>query len=483
MFKGRGAFDLVLRSDLSVEARGWEVLIERNSEQGQTQAIFLDEIIPMVHARLRSLCNLDARVDLEIRPLGGGIRHSRLSVGHYGFSLGETDGTHGPVVRAEPAGRVDALQDEVDELELYGFPLANPSQPPTRWSPITEGMWGDPKDSLLPGPWFVYAESRGLVRSRPIPVIRALHPQFSAGSEPTGDASWARAVCTPDREVRAGAWDDLFEAMAKDPTHPDWKQLFDTLHHAVRLPAVAFDAVVRLAECPDALALLLLHQGSTELLQRHVGVLGEVNLLPGMVPLRSWGRAFRTLGELANATCQRSRAFDTPADAFYQLSRAHYPGIDEQVSVASTGFVGAIAELAADSLPDMPQPSNPKMPPQILAEVIANTRREQDRELLRRKTNEVQLWPVLTFGLALEELSKLYAGNVDVPGHTRSVLRAPDILARITFRGDGLTERVRADVIAARTFAPQWFDEAHRLAFAQLVLTQKKQAERIFADD
>ena len=483
MFKGRGAFDLVLRSDLSVEARGWEVLMERSSEQGQTQVVFLDEIIPMVHARLRSLRDLDARVDLEIRPIGGGIRRSRLSVGHYGFSLDEADGTQGPVVKAEPAGRVDALRDEVDELELYGFPLANPSQPPVRWSPIAEGMWGDPKDSLLPGPWFVYAEARGLVRSRPIPVIRNLHPRFSVENRPANDAGWSQTVCTPDRDARAEAWDDLFQAMAKDPAHPDWKQLFDTLHHAARLPAVAFDSVVRLAECPDALALLLLNQGSPEILQRHVGVLGEVNVLPGMVPLRSWGRAFRTLGELAIATAQGSRAFATSAEAFYQLARAHYPGIDEQASVGPTGFIGVIADLAAGCLPGMPQSSNPKMPPKILDEVIANARREQDRELLRRKANEAQRWPVLTFGLEPEEIVNLYAGNATAPGHTRSVLGAPDILARVALLSDGPSQRVRADVIAARTFAPHWFDEAHRFAFAQLVLKQRELAERILKND
>ena len=83
------------------------------------------------------------------------------------------------------------------------------------------------------------------------------------------------------------------------------------------------------------------------------------------------------------------------------------------------------------------------MPPQFLARWLTNARQEEDRELLRRKASEEQLWPVLTFGLGPEELDNLYAGTEGVPGHTRSVLRAPDMLARITLFGQGLTDGVR----------------------------------------
>lgn len=484
MVKGRGAFDLVLRSSLSTDARGWEVLIERRSAQEAMQAIFLDEIVPMVRARLRSLRNLDARVDLEIRPLGEGLRRSRLSVGHYGFALGQTDGTHGPVIRAEPAGRVDALRDEVEELELFGFPLANPSQPPVRWSPVTGGMWSDPKDSLVPGPWFVYAESRGLVRSRPKRVVRNEDPRLSSQRPSDDNVDWTKAVCSADSgDARRGAWDDLLQAMSKDPTHPSWKQLIDTLRHAERLPAVAFDALLRLAECPDGIALLLLNQGSEGILQRHVSVLAEVSVLPAMVPLQSWGRAFRALGKHATSISTGSRAFATASEAFFQLARAHYPDVDNQAFVEPTDFVRVIAKLAADCMPGFPRSPDPEMPRQLLATLLNDQRREEDRELLRRKASEEQLWPVLTFGLEGEELANLYAGAEGVPGHTRSVLRAPDILARVTFLGDGLTASVRGDVIAARTFAPRWFDEVHRLAFAHLVLTQRELAERILKDD
>ena len=187
----------------------------------------------------------------------------------------------------------------------------------------------------------------------------------------------------------------LLQAMSKDPTHPGWKQLLDTLRHAERLPAVAFDALLRLAECPDAIALLVLNQGSAGILQRHVSVLAEVSVLPAMIPLQSWGRAFRALGKHASSLSTGSRAFTTASEAFYQLARAHYPDIDNQAFAEPTDFVRVVAKLAADCMPGFPRIPNPEIPRQLLATLLMDQRREEDRELLRRKTSEGQLWPVL----------------------------------------------------------------------------------------
>ena len=114
------------------------------------------------------------------------------------------------------------------------------------------------------------------------------------------------------KSTHIDAFDELLDELAKDPNHPEWAYIIETLDACEHIPPTTFNVLQRLVKNPEACALILLL--NPDKCQAYLERLTNLPFLLHAIPAKAWTRASRrweeTLtglpGKLANECYNRT---------------------------------------------------------------------------------------------------------------------------------------------------------------------------------
>jgi len=359
--------------------------------------------------------------------------------------------------------RVNLSPGEVSRLEedwqsrviVKMIPLWNPAEEVRELQRISEEnttAWQLP-DDLRPGPWWILGCDGDWARFRPL--LWSVHSHTEARvKEVSLTPTLEEAICSPN-QTRPKLLADLVDALASDPTHPDWMRVFEYFKLAQTYPASALDLLPALTRSHEAMALALIRSSEDQF----ESVWAMAHQLPfswHLLPAQSWKIAIDryyfqtiriTLGEVDANGMMLLGLFNR----FKQSAVAHQP------------FFKCICDWIHGSI---------KMEMDSSNEAI----RQQECALQERHLSNEQ-WPIgsttmeITSYPDFPELRRYQT----IAEHLRPVRCAPFVTAYFNLNNRPCPEDLLFELRQLRDFDREWFDEAFAIALclglAQLTKT------------
>lgn len=187
--------------------------------------------------------------------------------------------------------------EQLEAVPVCALRLEHPAEEPIRLpcqkpQGVANGAWHFDPANREPGAWLIYPGKESTLSFRP---TLWLVDGDNGASTPLADV-----LAIEDRDVRAGAIDELIADMASDFCHPSWQDLEQFALHLGHLPLATLDVWRNLAHSPSAMAALALRIGSLPIgfLQRFSQ---ELPFLWEIVPMQAWLNACDQLQRQAKA--------------------------------------------------------------------------------------------------------------------------------------------------------------------------------------
>lgn len=442
--------------------------IARVRAEGQTLSeLSLDRVSGPVATLLARSLDIDARVELRVVPWGGALRGGAptMTVGRYDTELvPERDAEGWPrLVRLTPSSASILGAQGLEALRVDIRPVDAPASEPVTLERISQTEWRVPP-TLAPGPWLVLGWQGAWARLRPL--LLTIHGERESEA-PAHDAI-QRAIRVVDADERAAALDAVIATeLAADYRNPLWGRVLEITKLLGTLPAMTFDLTRRLAESPDAAALLAVQVPEGRLPSVWSG-LEELPFLWATLPVRSWVRAARSVHRWLQAEPAVAVALGGLGP---ETTRRLTPFFDAAPRRAP--FMETVLEVIAQAMPHTPPVRSQQLSfassPEGAA-ISSHLSKQEAQAVLQR--NATRWWPSADLrGLVGDELWSLvrqHRVHAQQPHHA-SAFNAPVAAAAAAATGTRLSADALFELRLHRDFDPGWFDFAHAQALTQMI--------------
>lgn len=442
-------------------------LYPRTTASGRAE-IQLGPLLQWSRLALASTTALDASVHVTLHNGAGGT--TSIELFRYDLALERDD--------RQIHLKAPVSPESLATIHLECLPFKDPTRPPERLEPVAPGCW-EFSGEREAGTWLLVAREGGWCRARPMAFHIAAKLDEGVSETAHFDAptqTLAALVGLPKKALRRAAYLEFLPALAADPAHPDWEQLYAFARTIGDLPASTFDINAMLCEVPALCARLAVEVG-----------LRDRNLFPAfwqgmedlpffwhLVPFEAWRTsatfcAGRLREQLMSAGLDPARVDG--------IVRSSFGDLLERLGGRSPAF-----ELLAHALHDaLFGASNRPNDPLALARtplgepVLLGRLRDEFQELLRRHSES--RWP--SGSRVLDAVDRLAPGVplwkklLDAFPTTAAVRRpamlAPLLTAYLGGHGQPVAPELAIELRNLQAFDPEWFDQAHAAVLTLII--------------
>lgn len=442
-------------------------LYPRASASGRAD-IQLGPLLRWSRLALASTTALDASIRVTLHDGAGGT--TSIELFRYDLTLDRDD--------RQIRLRTPVSPESLATIHLECLPFRDPTRPPERLEPVAPGCW-EFSDEREAGTWLLVAREGGWCRARPMAFHVAAKLGEGANEAEPLDAptqGLAALVALPKKGLRQEAYLKFLPALAADPAHPDWEQLYAFARTIGDLPASTFDINAMLCEVPALCARLAVEVGlrNPNLFPTFWQGMEDLPFFWHLVPFAAWKTSvtFCASGlreKLIGAGLEPARV-----DA---IVRGSFEDLLERLGGRSLAF-----ELLANALHDaLFGASNRPNDPLAIARtprgepLLLGRLRGELQELLRRHSDG--RWPPGSRVLdAVDRLAPgvlLWKKLLDAFPATAAVRRpamlAPLLTAYLCGHGQPVAPELAIELRNLQAFDPEWFDQAHATVLTLII--------------
>lgn len=372
----------------------------------------------------------------------------------------------------------DDLTSELagSQLQLRVTPLGRPKEEvdSDSISLLSPGRWFVDHTSYSPGYYLAVARHTHGECLRPIRfVVKPDYLDVQKAVEPTSETLFDYVLNMRSADGRQAAWDEFFDLISKDYSHPGWQRVTDMVEASYEVPITTYEPIAALTRNPEAVARFgILEPHKARLWQRFE----RLPFLWSLIPIQAWLNTAESAmtfvrRSLVNANLEHSE-IDQLVRQYANRFAAEAPNRIPSMSCVVLCFWRTRMGFDFD-----PQHLRIAGNDQLEGLSLEDRDREQTRLIDQKSKADTRFtWP--NFRIDFDEtVREIFNSTRQLPirdtfKNQWAVLNGPAIAAVFTVYGFPVSKKQVCQFKRLRALDPEWYDKAN--AIATFLLMQRR---------